>query len=115
MYNDFMPAVEKFTDDLAERILRKKSVSASLATASQEKMLTTITDKYEALSAAVAKLEADTAKAEELTDELEKAKFYHDPVFTDMEDIRTYADFIEKYIPDEYLPYPTYSKMLFYV
>jgi len=115
MYHDFMPAVEKFTDDLAERILRKKSVSASLATTSQEKMLATITDKYEALCTAVAKLEADTAKAEELTDELEKAKFYHDPVFTDMEDIRTYADFIEKYIPDEYLPYPTYSKMLYYV
>jgi len=115
MYHDFMPAVEKFTDDLASRILKKKSVSASIASASQEKMLETISEKYEALSSAVATLEADTAKAEEIGDELEKAKFYHDPVFTDMEEIRKYADFIEKYIPDEYLPYPTYSKILYYV
>ena len=28
---------------------------------------------------------------------------------------RKYADYIEQYIPDSYLPYPTYSKILFYV
>ncbi|MCQ2534371.1 MAG: glutamine synthetase III [Clostridia bacterium] len=115
MYQDFMPAVSTFMDTMAQHIIRKKSVSEAIPTASEEALLKTIAEKYEALSAAVVKLEADTAKAEEISDELTKAQFYHDPVFTDMADIRSYADFIEQYMPEDALPYPTYSQMLAYV
>lgn len=115
MYHDFMPAVNKFMDDLSQQIIRKKTVCESLPVGAQQKMLATISEKYELLCEAVSVLEADIEKAEACEDELSKAKFYHDPVFTDMLKIREYADFIEKYIPDEDLPYPTYSKILFYV
>ena len=59
------------------------------------------------------KLEKKTAEGME--EGLERAKYYHDPVFKSMEKVRSIADGIEAYIPDEFLPYPTYSKILFYV
>ena len=115
MYHDFMSAVTKYMDDTAEHIVRKKAVSKEIPVTAEENMLKTIASKYESLAAAVLKLEEDIAKAEKITDELKKAKFYHDPVLSDMEEVRKYADYIEQYIPDSYLPYPTYSKILFYV
>jgi len=115
MYHDFMPAVEAYLDDLTQQILRKKKVSESLSTAAQSGMLEKISAKYELLAKAILKLEEDIDAAEAITDELAKAAFYHDPVFADMEEIRSYADYIEAYIPDKYLPYPTYSKILYYV
>ena len=115
MYHDFMSAVTKYMDDTAEHIVRKKTVSKEIPVTAEENMLKTIASKYELLAAAVLKLEEDIAKAEKISDELKKAKFYHDPVLSDMEEVRKYADYIEQYIPDSYLPYPTYSKILFYV
>ena len=115
MYHDFMSAVTKYMDDTAEHIVRKKTVSKEIPVTAEENMLKTIASKYESLAAAVLKLEEDIAKAEKISDELKKAKFYHDPVLSDMEEVRKYADYIEQYIPDSYLPYPTYSKILFYV
>lgn len=115
MYHDFMSAVTKYMDDTAEHIVRKKTVSKEIPVTAEENMLKTIASKYESLAAAVLKLEEDIAKAEKISDELKKAKFYHDPVLSDMEEVRKYADYIEQYIPDSYLPYPIYSKILFYV
>ncbi len=115
MYHDFMSAVTKYMDDTAEHIVRKRTVSKDIPVTAEENMLKTIASKYESLAAAVLKLEEDITKAEKISDELKKAKFYHDPVLSDMEEVRKYADYIEQYIPDSYLPYPTYSKILFYV
>ena len=115
MYHDFMPSVTKFTDDIAQQIIRKKKVSDAIPVTAEENMLKDISGKYEALVSEVVKLTEDIAKAEKIEDELEKAKFYHDPVLTDMGKVREYADYIERFIPDSYLPYPTYSKILFYV
>ena len=58
-------------------------------------------------------LAADTAKAEGIEDILEQARFYHETVLAEMEALRSWTDKAEAIIPDEYLPYPTYEKMLF--
>ena len=64
---------------------------------------------------ATAKLSEDTDKAESMELNIDQAKFYHDVVLADMEEIRKYADAVEPLLPEEYLPYPTYEQMLFYV
>ena len=115
IYHDFSPAVIKFMDSLSRSILDKKQISSMISTSAEEKMLEKISSQYEALYVAVGQLEEDIAKAEEMDDGLELAKFYHDPVFKAMEKVRSIADAIEAFIPDEFLPYPTYSKILFYV
>ena len=115
LYHDFMPSVTDFMDSIATGIINKKSVSAKIPCKAEEAMLDRVAKAYEDLYAKTENLVDDIKKAEKTEDELALAKFYHDTVLKDMEDIRTVADGIEEYLPDEYLPYPTYSKMLFYV
>ncbi|MBP5383753.1 MAG: glutamine synthetase III [Lachnospiraceae bacterium] len=115
LYQDFMPAVTKYMKSLTDEILGKRAVSKTISTKSEEKILSHISAQFDLLSAKTEKLAKDIDKAEGLADELKKAQFYHDPVFTDMQEIRAVADDIETYMPASCLPYPTYSKMLFYV
>ena len=116
LYKDFMPAVEKFTDSITDTILRRKSVCETLPVTSEKKLLEKLVGLYEELAVATDQLEADVAKAETMEEgSLEQARYYHDVIITDMEAAREIADQIEAYMPEEYIPYPTYSKMLFYV
>ena len=115
VYHDFMPSVIKFTDSLTNNIINKKKVSESIPCKAEEKMLLDISTMYEELSEKAAKLEADVKTAESMEDGIDLAKFYHETIMADMSDVREVADSIEAYMPDEFLPYPTYSKMLFYV
>ena len=61
------------------------------------------------------KLIEDIDKAEKMECDINQAKFYHDTVLKDMEEVRVYADKAEPLIPEGYLPYPTYEQILFYV
>ncbi len=115
LYHDFMPAASKYMDSLTNSILLKREVSESITTAAEEKMLSKIAGKYSELSTMADRLETDIEAAKAMDDELAQAKFYHDTVFKDMTDIRELTDYMEAYIPEEDLPYPTYSKILFYV
>lgn len=113
--HDFAPAVLKLMDQLSNSIISKKKISDAISTAAEEKLLKNISGKYSELDDALDKLEADIKTAESKEEGIELAVFYHDPVFTDMQNVRAIADYIEGFIPDEFLPYPTYSKLLFYV
>ncbi|MCQ2527694.1 MAG: glutamine synthetase III [Saccharofermentans sp.] len=115
LYHDFMPAVSLYADSLTNSIISKKSVSEAIKTTADEKMLAKIVDLYEELSVVTEKLEADIATAEAMDDLLATANFYHETVMGDMNDARKIADTIEEYLPEDCIPYPTYSKMLFYV
>ena len=115
IYHDFSPAVMKLMDSLSSSIIAKRKISESLPAHSETRLLNNISKEFDLLSEAMEKLEDDIEKAENMDEGLELAAFYHDPVFTDMQNVRAIADYIEGFIPDEFLPYPTYSKMLFYV
>ncbi|MCQ2531664.1 MAG: glutamine synthetase III [Saccharofermentans sp.] len=115
LYHDFMPAVSLYVDSLTNSIISKKSISEAIKTTADEKMLAKIVDLYEELSVVTEKLEADIATAEGMDDLLATANFYHETVMGDMNDARKIADTIEEYLPEDCIPYPTYSKMLFYV
>ena len=54
-------------------------------------------------------------KAEGISESQEAANFYHETIIPDMDGIRVYADQAEEFIPDGYLPYPTYEELLFSV
>ncbi len=115
LYQDFMPASLAYMKQLTDEILGKKAVSKAISTKAEEKVLAHLSEQFDVLSEKTEQLSTDIDKAEALSDELKKAEFYHDPVFTDMQEIRAIADDMETYIPASVLPYPTYSKMLFYV
>ncbi|MDO4490978.1 MAG: glutamine synthetase III [Lachnospiraceae bacterium] len=116
LYQEFMPAVLKYTDSLAASIAVKKSVAASISCASVEKKLEKLTSLYEELAVLTDKLDVLVAEAESMEEDLEALSFfYHDSVIPAMEAARATADELEVYMPDEFMPYPTYTDMLFYV
>jgi len=59
------------------------------------------------------KLEAVRAVAKTVADPLEQAKNYHESVFTVMEALRAPVDKLEKLLPKDYWPMPTYEELLF--
>ena len=61
------------------------------------------------------KLEADIEKAKELEDTYELAKFHHDVIFADMNELREVVDELETVVPSDIWPYPTYGEILYSV
>ena len=109
---DFLPALMKYSDDLAQSIQLKKSIGDFACTA-QTKLLKTLTDSYESIYAVEEKLEADTTTAEGMEKMLDAAKFYQSTILSDMEELRAVADKAEEFLPSSYLPYPNYKELLF--
>ena len=110
----FMPALLHYTDTLSSSIADKKAV-ADLPCTAETALLKDMSVAYESLYTLSEKLAADTAEAEGLTDNATASFFYHDTIIKDMDDIRAVADKAEVKLPKEFLPYPSYEEMLFYV
>lgn len=110
----FMPALLHYTDTLSSSIADKKAV-ADLPCTAETALLKDMSAAYESLYTLSEKLAADTAEAEGLTDNAKASFFYHDTIIKDMDDIRAVADKAEVKLPKEFLPYPSYEEMLFYV
>ena len=54
-------------------------------------------------------------KAKDLTDTYELAKFHHDVIFADMNELREVVDELETVVPSDIWPYPTYGEILYSV
>ncbi len=110
---EILPAVMKFAKDVCDIAASKKAIGVDPAVETEmaQKVNTltiALSDKAKALSDAV-------VKAQEITGELEKARFYHDEVFADMQSLRAVADELETIVGESYWPYPTYDELLFNV
>ena len=111
----FAPALMKYIDELTQSALSKKQLGIDPAVSTQTELIKKLSSYYEDVIKATEKLAKDVAAAEAMEADINQAKFYHDTVIADMEEIRKYADQAEPLIPEGYLPYPTYEQMLFYV
>lgn len=109
---DFLPALMTYCSDLTSSIINKKT-AAGLTCNSEVKLLTKLSGYYDEIFDREETLEDLVSKAEGMEDLQAQAEFYHDTILTAMDDIRTYADLAETYIPDDILPYPNYEKLLF--
>jgi glutamine synthetase len=112
---EFMPAVGEYVDQLTASVTAKSALDSHLGCKADMKMIRLLSDGYDKLFDLVAKLGEDTEKAEAMEDSLAQAKFYHDGILADMEQVRSVADSLEVYLPDGILPYPKYEDILFYV
>ncbi|MBR4183974.1 MAG: glutamine synthetase III [Lachnospiraceae bacterium] len=111
----FAPALNAYIDDLTESVLSKKQIGVEAGCKVQTEHINKLSGYYENVYSATEKLSADIEKAENMEQNLDQAKFYHDVVLSDMEEIRKYADAAEPLLPEGYLPYPTYEELLFYI
>ncbi len=108
---DILPAMSKFTAELADAIAKK---SAAKISAGYEKgTLKEVADHLDAMYKAVKKLEADEVKGNDITDVVELADFCRDVIIPDMEEVRAHSDAMEMVADSKVWPYPSYGKLLF--
>ena len=110
---DFTTGLVRYMKDVTTEALKKRDLLPDSLCSYESEILKTLDKTSEEIAAAMNRLAEDTAKEEGIADLLEQAKFYHETILAEMDELRFWTDRAEAIIPDEYLPYPTYEKMLF--
>lgn len=110
---DIIPAVVSYTGELANTVLAVKEAGAS-ATA-QTDLLKEVDTLLGEAKAALATLEAETAKAVAIEDVKEQAFYYKDQVKVAMDALRAPVDKLEMVVDGEIWPIPTYGDLMFEV
>jgi len=107
----YIPAVINFTTQLAQSIgdVEKAGGSAKV----QKALLKEVSGHLECAAACVAQLEKETEKAQGTKDVEKQAFVFKDNVFTAQEELRKDIDALEKLVPANLWPVPTYAEMLF--
>ncbi|MCH5161063.1 MAG: glutamine synthetase III [Clostridiales bacterium] len=108
-----LPAATKFSTALADNIAKLSAFGAdTMAQHSIVKQVASlINDAYKTEQ----DLEAAVAHAKEGGDHQTAANLYCDNVVTTMQKLRTYCDALEKIMPKDLWPFPTYTDLLLYV
>lgn len=115
LIKEFMPCMMNYMSKLSTTACEKKQLLSTISTATEEKLVTKLSALYDAISDGCDKLAKVTAAAEDVSDILEQGLYYHDVVIAAMEELRVSVDEAESLIPDSFLTYPTYDKLLFSV
>ena len=110
---DFTQGLIHYMDDLAKEAAKKKELLPTAPCVLETKTLQELEADAEKIWEGVRTLEKDTKHAETMSDPQACAEFYEKRVLADMNHLRSRVDHAEALIPDEYLPYPTYGKVLF--
>ena len=112
---NIMAAATDYETFLANAINAKTAVGIPVANNVEKKKLQRAAQLTEEMDAGLEKLEADIAKAGEIENTYELAKFHHDVIFADMNELRVAVDELETVIPSDIWPYPTYGEILYSV
>ena len=110
---DIAPAVMAFVKSLAETVSLKQSVSSKFSTFAEEQLLESLSAKLEEFVQKTDALEKALNAAEDISDNLDLAKYYRNTVFELMQELRIIGDSMEKETNAEYWPYPSYGEILF--
>lgn len=110
---DLLPAISDYAAEVSANAFAKKEFLPSLSTASEEALVTKLSDAYTTLTDGVAELKVLAEKAGAMEDAQAAADASHSEVLAKMDELRTTAGEIEALIPDSILPYPTYDQLLF--
>ena len=112
---DIMAAATDYETMLADAINAKMATGVAVSTAVEAKKLTKASELTAAMDEGLEKLEADIAKAADIEDMYELAKYHHDVIFEDMGSLREVVDELETVVPSDIWPYPTYGEILYSV
>ena len=110
-----LPAVTKYSDELAKTIIAKQQVSSSIVSTYECSVVREIAELSAKLYEDTKSLESLDAKAKKIEDAQKSASYYKDYVIPQMEKVRESADKLEVITSKEYWPFPSYSEILFSV
>lgn len=111
----YIPAVIKYTKNLADSILAVKSAVPAADVSVQEELLTktsALLAKAQKALEVLKKKDAEAAKKEEGE---KQANYFHDEVFAAMSELRAPIDALELIVDKQVWPVPTYGDLLFEV
>ncbi len=112
---NIMAAANDYQYSLAETINAKAATGIDVDSTVETKRLKQASKLTSTMDERLEKLEADIEKAKELEDTYELAKFHHDVIFADMNELREVVDELETVVPSDIWPYPTYGEILYSV
>ncbi|OIO39375.1 MAG: glutamine synthetase type III [Candidatus Omnitrophica bacterium CG1_02_46_14] len=107
----YIPAVIRYTSELAETIANLKSVSAPRNV--QQNLLTKISVLLDSASHKLGNLTEIVKKARDIHEAEASAKSYRDRVVPAMNALRSDIDALEGFLPASLWPVPSYADMLF--
>jgi glutamine synthetase len=108
-----LPAVLDYVQNLCNGIAVKTQIGMTAVT--EEKMAHQLGDLADAFYESIQDLEQRVNRAGDVKDILEQAQYYHDNVLPEMERMRTISDTMERIMPRDRYPIPTYSEMIYNV
>ncbi len=112
---EILPAVMRFTGEVARQARAIKDVSPTLTAAPEEKLLQRLTVEGAALSERIDALENAIVHTNHSADALSVAQYAHDALIPAMNALRAASDELETITGSEYWPFPTYAELLFNV
>ena len=108
---EILPACTDYAVEIAAQL---QTLEASgVKSESLKKKLGDIALLVEEAAKIADKLDADRKAAKNVGEALEQSHAYHDKVFADMESLRAPIDRLEKIVPKDVWPMPTYEELLF--
>ena len=110
-----IPAVIKYTKQLADSICSVKAADCGADTSTQEELLRKVSELLSETKNQMATLEADIEKGLAMEDSRERAIYYRDVVRVCMEALRAPVDELELLVAKEVWPMPSYGDLLFEV
>ena len=110
---EILPAVSRYSKQLSDTILSKKSVCESLDCSYETDILTEISALTASAYTYVKSLEKALAGAKKTDGAKKLSVYYRDKILPVMEKLRTDADALECLVSNEFWPMPTYGDLLF--
>lgn len=114
--NEIYPAIMRYMNNIASSI---NSIRAAIGTENEEMIEGDVRHLNKVLNAKIhlrtslAELENDFAKAVNITDQYERAKFYHSCIVPRLEHLKEWADVLELLCEKSIWPFPVYEDLLF--
>ena len=112
---DIIPAICNYSKYLTQGALAKKNLSSDIDVSLETSLVSKISSLSACLSKKTSELDKVLLDAKDIEDSEELAKFYHDTVLSQMNEVRAIADELETIVGKGYWPFPTYTDLLFSV
>jgi glutamine synthetase len=112
---EIIPAVVKFSTEIASAIIAKKAAIADIDVSLEEDLLKKLADATAGLKTKVEALDDAIVKAGDIDETLTNARFYGTEVFFSMQELRAIADEAEMITDTKIWPFPTYADLLYSV
>lgn len=112
---EIIPAILGYQGEIAEIANNKKKLSSSIQCCLEENILNKISALGNSLYSKLEDLEKSVLDAKLHTEALDLAKYYRDPVFMNMQQLRAVVDELETLVSKKYWTLPSYGELLFSV